>query len=152
MEIRKIKAEEWTDAMALAWRTFLQFEAGEYDAEGVKNFYKLVTSTELEKMFLVGEYKAIGAFDKGNIVGIIGARNTNFLSILFVDEKYHRRGIGTELVGALVDYLQENTAEKKLLVFAAPYAKEFYHHIGFEDIDELQRKNGIIYTPMVLKI
>jgi len=152
MQIRNLKPQEWSDGMALAWRTFLKFESAEYDPEGVRSFYRFVIDEDLEKMFLIGEYKAIGAFDGDEIVGIIGLRNSNFLSILFVDERYHRRGIATALVQTLADYVRSQGRKTRLLVFSSPYAVGFYHKIGFTDMGPVQKDHGMIYTPMEFKL
>lgn len=150
MQYRKLEKNEWTDAMALCWRTFLKFDAKDYEPKGVTSFYRFVIDSDLEKMFLLGEYKAFGAFDKGEIIGFIGMRNGNFLSLLFVDEAYHHKGVGTALVGILVEYLRQQKKKDRLLVYSSPYAKEFYHHIGFRDTKDTQKDNGMIYTPMEL--
>lgn len=147
-EVRKLKKNEWTTAMALAWRTFLAFESEEYGPEGVTNFYKFVTSPLLEKMFLQGDYLAVGAFQGDELVGICGLRSGTFLSILFVDERYHHRGIATALVGYIVQYLSENIGRGTMTVHSSPYAVEFYHHLGFTDDGSQVTENGIIYTPM----
>lgn len=150
MYIRPIKSTEWTDAMALSWRTFLKFEGTDYTPEGVKSFYKFVTSTDLEKMFLIGEYKAFGAFDNEVLVGIAGLRSQTFLSILFVDEHYHRMGIGKSLVGYVIQHLKSTMQTGRLTVNSSPYAVGFYHRLGFKDIDKTREKNGVIYTSMML--
>lgn len=148
MNIRAIVKEEWTEAMALTWRTFLKFEANEYEPEGVKSFFKFITNSELEKMFLIGEYKVFGAFEKGKIVGIIGARGITHISLLFVDEEYHHQGIATKLVDTFIKSLQEEGRKGHITVNSSPYAVGFYHHIGFVDTNEAQKSEGIIYTPM----
>jgi len=151
IDIRRLKKNEWTSAMALAWKTFLKYESEEYGPEGVANFYKFVTSPLLESLFLQGEYIAFGAFDGEEIVGICGLRSGTFLSILFVDERYHHRGIATSLVGFMVQYLTENMGSGTMTVHSSPYAVEFYHHLGFVDEGCQVQENGIIYTPMKLE-
>lgn len=151
MTIRELKKSEWTDAMALCWKTFLKFEAEEYGKEGVQNFYRFVTSYELEAMFLNREYIAFGAFDGDTIVGFIGLRNGTYLSLLFVDESYHHRGIATALVAQLIAYLQEIFVRGTMTVHSSPYAREFYHHLGFRDIGSERRENGIVYIPMEIE-
>lgn len=148
MIIRALKTEEWIDAMALAWKTFLKFEADDYGPEGVKSFYQFVTNPELETMFKMGQYHAFGAFDNDKIVGIIGYRSDVLLSLLFVDAEYHHKGIATELVGYLIDYMQETLKKKYVLVNSSPYAVGFYHHLGFVDTGKEVCNNGIKYTPM----
>lgn len=151
VEIRAVKSSEWTDAMALAWRTFLLFEAPEYSPEGVRNFYKFVTDENLEKMFLVGEYKAFGAFVDGEIKGIIGVRNHTHVSLLFVEEEYHHQGIATALLDYFLEYLQYHDPAEFITVNSSPYAVGFYHYYGFEDLSGEKTEDGIRFTPMKKK-
>ena len=86
--------------------------------------------------------------DGEKIVGLISLRSGNHISLLFVDEAYHRRGIGTALVKYLQEYMLQNTKHTKVTVFASPYGIPFYHKVGFKDIGQETRKDGIIFTPM----
>lgn len=151
MEIRYIEKEEWNTCMNLCWRTFLEFEADLYGPEGAKNFFDFVTSTVVEDMFNQGSYIAIAAFEGEKVIGFIGCRNGSHISLLFVDKKYHHQGIATQLVNALIKHLKKENYES-MTVYSSPYAVEFYHKVGFTDLGEEQRKDGIIYTPMIKEI
>ena len=56
-QIRNAYRDEWEDAMSLAWRTFLRFEADVYSPEGVRNFENFITDSTLYRMFVVGSYQ-----------------------------------------------------------------------------------------------
>ncbi|MCI8774630.1 MAG: GNAT family N-acetyltransferase [Lachnospiraceae bacterium] len=146
--IRSAYRDEWDDAMALAWKTFMQFEADVYTAEGVRNFEDFITDTTLHRMFIMGVYQMFVALDRKQIVGMLTLRNTSHISLLFVDEKYHRRGIGRALIGYLQEYLLSETSISKITVNAAPYGVAFYHKLGFRDLRPEEEKDGIKYTPM----
>jgi len=146
--IRKATLADWDEAMELAFRVFLKYEAEEYGPEGIKNFAQFITDEDLKKMFMIGEYLLFVAVKNGRLAGLISLRSGNHISLLFVDEKYHRNGIGTSLVKYLQEYMLKNTRQQKLTVFAAPYGVPFYHRLGFVDIGKETRKDGIIYTPM----
>ena len=146
--IRRAVAEDWDNAMELAFRVFLKYEAEEYGPEGTRNFAQFLTDEDLKKMFLAGEYLLFVAETEGKLVGLISLRSKNHISLLFVDEKYHRKGIGTALVKHLQEYMLQNTKQQKLTVFASPYGVPFYHKTGFADIGKETHKDGIIYTPM----
>ena len=53
-KIRPAYREEWQDAMELAWKTFLKFEADDYTAEGIKSFQDFITDNSLYRMFQIG--------------------------------------------------------------------------------------------------
>ncbi len=150
--VRELRKEEWTKAMHLAWTSFLKFEAANCEPEGVKAFYRFVTDTDLEKMFLLGEYKAFGAFEDERIVGIAGVRSINFLSILFVDEAYQRRHIATDLLAMVVEHVSTNTSKKEIKVYAALPAVKFYEKLGFMKLADVRSDCGITYLPMLLTI
>lgn len=147
-QIRKAKADDWENAMELAFRTFLKYEAMEYGPVGIRNFAEFVTDQSLKKMFLQGNYLLFVAVKEEEIIGLISLRSGNHISLLFVDEMYHRRGVGTALMKYLRAYMLFHTKQKKLTVNAAPYAIPFYHKIGFCDTGLETQKDGIIYTPM----
>ncbi len=150
-QIRSAYREEWEEAMALAWKTFLQFEADVYSTEGVQNFENFITDTTLHRMFVMGAYQMFVALDQGRIVGMITLRDSKHISLLFVDEKYHRRGIGRALMKYLTEYMVKEMGIRQVTVNASPYGVEFYHKLGFRDLRPEERKDGIIYTPMELK-
>jgi ribosomal protein S18 acetylase RimI-like enzyme len=145
--IRPVTDEEWEDAMGLAWRTFLKFEGSDYTREGIGNFQDFITDQALRRMFLQGEYIVYGAFYCGKIVGIISLRNKEHISLLFVDEEFHKMGIGRKLVYEL-QKLEKKMGGYRLTVDASPYAVGFYHKVGFVDTNLEQAKDGIRYTPM----
>lgn len=146
--IRKARTEDWENAMELAFRTFLKYEAMEYGPEGIRNFAEFVTDQSLKRMFLNGSYLLFIAVVGEQIIGLISMRSGNHISLLFVDEEYHRRGVGTALVRCLQSYMLHHTGYEKLTVNAAPYGIPFYHRIGFRDTGMETQKDGIIYTPM----
>ncbi|MBP9997374.1 MAG: GNAT family N-acetyltransferase [Lachnospiraceae bacterium] len=150
--IREAQVAEWDAAMELAYRVFLRFEAEDYGEEGTYEFARFVTDPLLKKMFLCGNYKLFVAEMNGQIVGIVSLRNINHISLLFVEEKYHKNGIGRELMRYAYDFLKKETTYSCMTVNASPYGTEFYHKIGFEDTDVMIEKSGIRYTPMMCNI
>ena len=145
--IRTLERSEWEPAINLAWNTFLRFEAPEYSKKGIQSFRDFIEDPRLKRMFLDGKYPAYGAFDKGALVGMLGIRNENHVSLLFVEEEYHKNGIGRML-------LQHAFRQARIFgvteftVNAAPYAIGFYHKMGFEDINGEVVADGIRFTPM----
>ncbi|MCM1047027.1 MAG: GNAT family N-acetyltransferase [Clostridiales bacterium] len=147
-KIRSAYRDEWDDAMELAWKTFLRFEADCYTQEGIRNFEDFITDTTLHNMFIMGEYQMFVALDDKKIVGMITLRNSSHISLLFVDEKYHRKGIGRALILYLQKYLLSEMGIGKVTVNAAPYGVGFYHKLGFRDLRPEEERDGIKYTPM----
>ena len=147
-EYRWAKVDEWIPAMDMVWRTFLKFEGDEYSEEGIRNFYDFITDTELYRAFLDGRYQMMVALDGEKIIGAASVRNRNHLSLLFVDEMYHRQGVGQTLMERMCHYLQYEVGEKFMSLKAAPYAVAFYQKIGFRVLGAEQEYSGIRVTPM----
>ena len=150
--IREAKRDEWETAMSLAWTTFMKFEAEDYPKEGVDSFLDFISDEKLYRMFLIGEYHVFVAVDNERIVGVISLRAMTHISLLFVDERYHKRGIGRNLINYVAMYVREELKRNILTVNSSPYAENFYRRIGFVDTDTQQQKDGIIYTPMSFTI
>lgn len=139
---------QWEEAMGLAWKTFLEFEAKDYSMEGVRSFEDFITDTNLKRMFDVGAYQMIIASRNGRMVGMITLRNEMHISLLFVDKNYHRQGIGRALIGCVAAYARDELGKSRLTVNASPYGVPFYHRIGFRDLGPEKCQDGILYTPM----
>lgn len=147
-QIRAAYREDWEPAMQLAWNTFLKFEAGDFLPEGVRNFKEFIADATLHRMFLEGRYQMFVAMDGARMIGMITMRGNHHISLLFVEESYHRQGVGRELMQMLCTYLLTEMGERKVTVDAAPYGNSFYHHMGFRDLGPEISAGGIRYTPM----
>ncbi|MCI8799414.1 GNAT family N-acetyltransferase [Acetatifactor muris] len=147
-EIRWARPEEWRPVMRMIWRTFMKFEGKEYSEEGIRNFFYFITGNELYTLFLRGEYLLMVALDEGNIIGAGSVRNRNHLSLLFVDENYHRMGVGCTILEKLCEYLKTEVGERYMSVQAAPYAVNFYRKQGFRTVRPEMEYGGIRVTLM----
>lgn len=147
-EIRWAVPADWQQTMNMIWKTFLRFEAADYTEEGIANFRDFITDGKIYKMFLQGSYLMMVALDKGKIIGQISVRNRNHISLLFVDEAYHKKGVGRGLISAMGEYLKRENHEIYMSVKAAPYAVGFYRRIGFHICSPEEEYSGIRVTSM----
>ena len=150
-QIRFARADEWDEAMALVWETFLVFEAPIYLPQGVRSFESFITDKTLRRMFEMGAYQMLVAVCEGKIIGLITLRDKTHISLLFVEEKHQFRGVGRALVQRLCRYLRDEAGERHVTVNAAPYGVEFYHRIGFRDTGPESTSDGMRYTPMEIR-
>lgn len=148
--VRPLYADEYQDAMGLAWKTFLRFEADEYSPQGVESFQNFITNETLKKLFDTGQYPIFVAVYRGEIVGMLSLRCKTHISLLFVDEHYHYKGVGKNLMEYACTYIQKELCEFKVTVNASPYAVGFYHKMGFVDTEKEKEEDGIRFTPMSL--
>lgn len=147
-KIRWARENEWSPAMTLVWKTFLQYEGRDYTREGIKNFFDFITDDDLYISFLKGEYQMMVALAGGEIIGAGTIRNGNHLSLLFVDERYHRMGVGSAILDGLCDYLKREAGQRSMSLQAAPYAVEFYRKQGFVQVRPEMEFSGIRVTAM----
>ena len=143
---------DWDGAMKLAWDTFVRFDAPDYSQEGIENFRKFVNDEMLRNMFLAGHYQLFVAMDGDKYVGMLSLREKKHISLLFVDEFYHRHGIASALLTFVRRYALTEEGVEKLTVNASPYAVEFYHKKGFKDLQSETVADGIRFTPMELTL
>ena len=146
--IRWALPEDWDPAMDMVWRTFLKFEGKDYSQEGIDNFDTFIHDGTLRKLFLKGRYQVLVALDGGRVVGLASVRNGNHLSLLFVDERYHRQGIGRMLMRSLCQYLEREAGEHSMTLTAAPYAVDFFRKLGFYAIKPEEQISVIRVTSM----
>lgn len=146
--IRWAEPEDWSPAMKMVWKTFLKFEAVDYTEEGIKNFLDFITDQKLYQSFLNGEYQMMIALDSERIIGVASVRSRNHLSLLFVDEQYHRQGVGKSLLKKMCEYLKNEEGERYISLTAAPYAVNFYRKLGFRVVKPEEEISGIRVTSM----
>lgn len=147
-QIRWAREQEWDRIMVMVWSTFLKYEAADYTPEGIRNFREFITDEKLRRGFLMGNYQVMVALDEKRVIGTATLRNRNHLSLLFVDEQYHHRGVGTELMERLCAYLRDEEGERSISLKAAPYAVDFYKKLGFVSTGSEEQVAGIRVTPM----
>ncbi len=132
----------------MIWRTFLLFESKDYTQEGIDKFREFITDEELYLSFLEGRYRLLVALHQGQIIGAASVRNGNILSLLFVEEKFHRRGVGKRLLEMMCEHVAYEGGETKISLMASPYAVEFYRKQGFVAMGQEMRISGMRITPM----
>ncbi len=147
-EVRWARESEWSPAMKLVWKTFLQYEGKDYTQEGIRHFFDFITNGDLYVSFLKGEYQMMVALMDRKIIGVGTLRGGNYLSLLFVDERYHHMGVGSAILGRLCDYLKTEAGQQYISLQAAPYAVDFYKKQGFLQIQPEMEFAGIRVTTM----
>lgn len=139
LEIRAVLADELPLALALVRRVFLEYEAPDYSRRGVDTFLSFLLDRER-----VAELKLFGAFEKGQIVGVLAMRGASHISLFFVESAMQGKGVGRALFSAA----RESCPCDLMTVNSSPYAVEIYKRLGFAPLSEEQEKDGIRFTPM----
>ena len=138
--IRRLSEDERQAALDLAWVVFSEYESPDYSAEGTEEFRKCLH----DEGYLSGLHY-YGAFDGEKLIGEIAIRpDRKHICFFFVDGRYHRRGIGTQMFRRLL----EDYPNETITLNSSPYGLSFYKAIGFVPTDEEKTVNGIRFTPM----
>lgn len=146
--ISEIKIEDLKEALCLVWNVFLEYEAPDYVDEGIQEFKQFIEFDQIKQKLMENQFRMWVYKDKGIIVGVLATRPPCHISLLFVDGKYHRRGIARALLNAVVEYYMTHNDPEEITVNSSPYAKEAYRRLGFYDTDVEQTVNGIRFIPM----
>lgn len=87
----------------------------------------------------------IGAFDNGKLIGGLDACMTSFsilyVSTIFVDKDYRRKGVGKFLMGQLEQRAKKLGSDMIRLDTFDWQGKEFYKSIGFEEVGRYETED-----------
>jgi ribosomal protein S18 acetylase RimI-like enzyme len=143
--IRRFKKEDAKDVSKLISKTFNEFVAPNFMGKGIEKYLKEQTP---EKQIEKSKTRDIYVVTVNNkIVGVIKGNKKNKVTSLFVDKKYHGKGIARDLMNKL-ERLYKKKSAKKMLVSSSLYAQKFYEKIGYKKTTRLIKKEGMVYQPM----
>ena len=140
MEIKKLDAAQREAALALVLRVFLACDAPDYTDAGIASFRAFLSDEAA-----IGGLEFFGAQEGEKLLGVLATgEQRSHLCLFFVNPRFQRQGIGR----ALWEYLLQNSDNRRFTVNSSPAAVDFYHALGFADLDTEQLRGGIRYTPM----
>lgn len=152
IEIRSLGPEEIPSASALADRVFAEFVAPLYSRQGVDTFRRFIAAETLAEQLRSSAMRAWGAFRGNELVGVLAARDTNHISLLFVDKSCHRQGVARALFSQFLGVCRTDPQINRLTVNSSPFAVETYRKLGFSATDAERIADGIRFTPMEYRI
>lgn len=144
IDVSRMDGSDLSAAVGLIKKVFMKFEALDYSAEGVAHFMAYLDD-ELEKELSASQLQFWCGMLGQQLVGVLAVRSTNHVALLFVDEKYHRKGIAKQMYQAMLAEL----APKQLTVNSSPYAVPAYEKLGFQLNGEEETVSGIRFQPMI---
>lgn len=147
-DVKRAGPEDVAPALELALRVYMEFEAPDYGPQAVQAFKTgFIESKPLAEKYRDGSFAMFCAFDGERIVGMIAERGRGHICMVFVDRDYHRLGIATSMMDAMIAYQREKGFERVTLN-AAPFGLPFYLHYGFRRAAPTREDDGITYTPV----
>ena len=149
-EIRRLRPDEVNEALDLAMETYLEFEAPDYGPEGVTAFRRdIYDNAAFRAACADGTNRMWGALSDGRIIGLMTMRGVSHIVLVFTHRDYHRQGIASAILQALLaDVRRENPELRRLTLNSSPYGLPFYLHAGFKPADAEKTINGIRFTAM----
>ena len=150
--VRRLLPGEEGDVSALVATTFRHDMAPLYTKEGVDEFLRYASSHGIRERQHRDHVVLVGTHE-GSLVGMIELRGYGHVSLLFVDPRRQREGIGRALLAeALQQCRAQPTPPVEITVNSSPNAVEAYRRLGFRPTGDLQVKNGIEFLPMSLAL
>jgi GNAT superfamily N-acetyltransferase len=147
MTIRELSEIDIRDALELVWTVFSEFEAPEYDPEGINVFREYIAYDSISEMLSAGTMHVWGSFEGDVLTGVIATRGPGHISLFFVRKEYQRRGIARTLFAVVEQYCR-NLNLNSITVNSSPYAVAAYRRLGFVDTGLETVTNGMRFTPM----
>lgn len=147
MTIRELSEIDISDALDLVWTVFSEFEAPEYDPDGINVFRDYIAYDSISEMLSAGTMRVWGSFEGDVLTGVIATRGPGHISLFFVYKEYQRRGIARALFAVVEQYCR-NLHLNSITVNSSPYAVAVYRRLGFVDTDLETVTNGMRFTPM----
>lgn len=146
--IRQMKSTEEERVCDLIQRVFNEFVAPHYSQEGVQEFLRYIDPVLLAERIQSNHFILLAELGE-ELAGMIEVRHWNHISLLFVDDRFHRRGIARELIRKALDISKSGCSElSEVTVNSSPNAVEAYEKLGFHVQGSERTEHGIPFVPM----
>lgn len=132
--IRKLDKENLDEIIDLIFQTTILYNT----SNELKND---VQSKELFADFFKESFddmELYGYFEEGKIIGVIGIENNDYIPVLYVLDKYQKKGIGIKLLEFTKSHVKNKT--DKISVCADHKVIPFYEKNGFQKDKETEDK------------
>jgi GNAT superfamily N-acetyltransferase len=137
----------------LIQKSFHRHIARHYLPEGMEAFLKDTSAEGIAERMGKGQLLIVAEMIGGGeaqLVGIIAVRNGNHISLFFVDDEHHGRGVARTLLEEAVRRIRQSVpGVDRLTVNSSPFAVGFYERMGFQPTGPEQYRAGMLVTPMV---
>jgi len=155
MIIRKFRAQDTREVAKIIKETFQKYNHADGSKEAIRKYVErfeedklsaLTDSLQKGRIVLIAE-------DNGRIMGVVRG-DENRVSNLFVDGRYHGRGIGRRLIDEFEKKAREFGSDY-INIKSSLYAVPFYQHMGYTrttGIRKAKRLWGIKYQPMIKRL
>lgn len=121
-----------------------------YSPEQVQAWAKTPADSEKFQRFIL-EVTTFVAVLEGQIVGFAGVAETGYLATLYTHSDYQRRGIGSRLLEAVLEYAQAHQIGR-LYTEASEFSKPLFEKFGFAvyEIEQVNR-DGVWFNRSLMQ-
>ncbi|WP_349945034.1 GNAT family N-acetyltransferase, partial [Bacteroides cellulosilyticus] len=90
ISVRRLDLSEYKEAASLSLEIYLQTGEEDFDEQGLETFKSFVNDEAMINSLVI-----YGAFAEARLVGVMAVKNERkHISLFFIREAYHRKGIG----------------------------------------------------------
>ena len=147
--IKKFKRENSREVSDLIIKTFKEFNGEDSTKEGIKFFTEMYKKENIEEKWLK-DYVIIAKINN-KIIGVGRAKKGGWITHCYVDKEYMGKGIGSNLMNELENWIKL-TKDDKILLNSSPSALQFYKKRGYKPAGNKLLYHGIPLYPMVKKL
>lgn len=119
----------------------------EYSEAGRRTMRRLSSADSTREHMERGDMYFLAECEE-EFCGAIGVRNNSHIVQLFVDTKWHRRGIATRLWGLVQAACLDAGGKGAFTLNASTLAIPMYEKWGFRRTGSMQDREGVMTTPM----
>lgn len=149
---RPIRPGEERRVCELVEASFREFVGHDYPPAGVEEFLRFSAPGALAERLAAGGF-ALLAVAGEEPVGVIELKGNEHLSALFVDRRFHRRGIARELFRRALESARRKRPDlERMTVNSSRYAVPVYERLGFEVTAPETTVHGMTFVPMALRL
>ncbi len=149
MNIRPIRETEIAAVAAILRAASEEFIFNESATEAAAAFVRENDEAAIRGFILAGTAYFVAEID-GAVAGFIALRENKHIFHVFVDKRYHRRGIARAMFELVRREALAVGNPGLFTVNASNYAVPLYEKLGFVRTDGTLCKNGIEFNPMQL--
>jgi len=150
MSIRKAQVEDTTEIRDLIIKAVEPELNSDFDEEGIKLFYKPNDLPSIKSRILNIDYLTLCFIQDKKIAGLITIHANEKIDQLFVEPSYRNLKISKKLWEEAKRICFNKGNRRGYWVKSSTVAVPIYESFGFRLDGERQKKNGIIYYPMIL--
>ncbi|QUJ66505.1 GNAT family N-acetyltransferase [Photobacterium sp. GJ3] len=151
MKIRQAEVKDATPISALILPALTQHVLPTIAPEARDMLQGTMTADCIKTYLQTGHRYHVAESAQGELVGVIGMRDNVHLLHLFIHDAHHGMGISRQLWETAKAECLRHGNQGKFTVNAALNAEKVYLAFGFQRVEGIRNRNGMLDIPMVLE-